>query len=117
KGKREHARRADKVDGRRPYDVPSSCAHLRRLPALIGEVEIDAIVVFGDAQMDGMFGAVELRLRLDVIKRRAHARGAGGAPGCCVIPAPQPKPKAGAANGPGFPCPSTARSAKAVPPG
>jgi hypothetical protein len=61
--------------------------------------------VFGDAQMDGMFGAVELRLRLDVIKRRAHGRGAGGAPGCCVIPAPQPNPKAGAANGPGFPVP------------
>ena len=59
-----------------------------RAPACVGEIEIDAIFMLGDPDVDGNFGAIELRLCLDVIKSRGYGCCARRLPGRGVVPSP-----------------------------
>ena len=74
--------------------APSVGPDLDRTPGSIGEIEIDAAVVLGDADMDRPLGTIELRPRLEQIERRRERCCARGVPGRLVVAAPQPGAKA-----------------------
>jgi hypothetical protein len=66
---------------------------------LIGKIEIDVSGLFGGANVDRPFRAIELGSRFEQVQRRPDLRGAGSFSGPLVIAAPQGKTLA--ADGPG----------------
>jgi hypothetical protein len=87
---RQQAGRPAETHRRLRHDPPALGADLGRLPSGIGKIEVDAALVLGDADMDHPLGALELRPRLEQIKRRIERRGARGVPCRLVIAPPQP---------------------------
>jgi len=83
-------------------DLPSVPPYLDDSPIFVGEVEIGAAVVFGDADVNRTFRRVKLGARLKQIDRRYDCLRARGAAGILIVSTSEPMPKLSAANGPGF---------------
>jgi hypothetical protein len=66
---RQHAGRPAEAHRRRADDAPALRSDLDRTPALIGEIEIDVAIVFGEANMNRPFGTIKLGVRLEQIER------------------------------------------------
>jgi len=100
--KRQHAGGTTKPDRWRGDNLPSLRPHLDGSPLFVGEVEIDAAVVFGDTDVKRALRGVKLGTRLEQIDRRPDCLRARGATGLLIASTSQPMPKLPAANGPGF---------------
>ena len=72
---------------------------------LVGQIQIDATSMLRDAHVNGPLRAIELSAGFEQIESRPDRLAARGVAGGFVVPTPQPGPKAGAANGPGFSVP------------
>jgi hypothetical protein len=90
---RQQAGRPAEAHRRLRHDPPAVGADLGRPPGLIREIEVDAPVVLGDADMDHPLGALELRPRLEQIKRCVERRCARDVAGRLVITPSQPESK------------------------
>jgi hypothetical protein len=82
--------------------MPSVRPYLDGSPIVVGEVEIDAAVVFGDSDMNRALRGVKLGARLKQIERRPDCLRARRAASLLIVSTSQPMPKLPAANGPGF---------------
>jgi hypothetical protein len=72
---------------------------------VIGKIQIDAAFVRRGADMDVPLRPIELSSGFEEIKKQSDGPGTGNAAGFLIVLAPQPGPKAGAPDGPGFPVP------------
>ena len=82
--------------------MPSVRPYLDGTPIFVGEVEIDAAVVFGEPDVNRALRSVKLGARLEQIDRRSNCLRARGAAVPLIVSTSQPMPKLSAANGPGF---------------
>ena len=83
-------------------DLPSIGSDLDSTPAFVSKVQIDATIVFSDAEVNSALWGVELCACLKQIERRAdRPSGRGGTCGFVMF-TPQPGTKPDAANGPCF---------------
>jgi len=83
-----------------PVGADFDCA-----PIVIGNIQIDAALMFCGSHVDGALRPIELRSGFEEIKKQSDGPGTGHAGGSLVVLTPQPGSKATAANGPGFPVP------------
>src|SRR5438094_10111332 len=90
-GKRERQQpgRSAKANGWLVNDTPAARRDLDRLPVRIGEVEVEAALVLGDAQVDRSLWRIELGPRFQLIKCHLDGQGARGSAGCFVVRTPQ----------------------------
>jgi hypothetical protein len=84
-------------------DAPSLGRDFDSTPAVVGQIEIDASLMFGHADMDRAFGRVKLRPRFQQIELRGDNVRARNTSGGFVVTATQPAPETLAADGPGSP--------------
>src|SRR5262245_56062622 len=102
KRKWQQSGRSAKANGRPINDPPAARCDLDGLPVRIGEVEVEAALVLGDAQIDRPFWRIELGARFELIKRHLDDQGAWSGAGRLVAGAPQEAFEASAADRPGL---------------
>jgi hypothetical protein len=65
---RQHAGRPAKAHRRAFVHSPAVGSDFDGTPMLVGEIKINVVLMFSDADVDGALGSVELRPRLEQIE-------------------------------------------------